>query len=152
MADHKDKMLVLEKFLPYRLSYLTNIISHQLARLYTTQFDITPHEWKILAILNRYPNISAAHAGEKTAMDKVAVSRAVKGLSEKNLLHKIFSPEDKRRSMLNLTDEGTKLFHKIAPLVTDYENGLLAILTKQEQGQLSQILDKLTHHVTAVKP
>jgi len=152
MTDNKDKTLVLENFLPYRLSYLTNIISHQLAQLYTTQFDITAHEWKILAILNRYPNISAADAGEKTAMDKVAVSRAVKELSEKALVHKIFAAEDKRRSVLNLTGQGTDLFHKIAPLVTDYENGLLAILTKQEQGQLSQILDKLTHHVTTVKP
>ncbi len=151
MTDNKDNALVLENFLPYRLSYLTNIISHQLAQLYTTQFDITPHEWKILAILNRYPNISAADAGERTAMDKVAVSRAVKGLSEKSLLHKIFSREDKRRSVLNLTGQGTDLFHKIAPLVTDYENALLAILTKQEQEQLSQLLDKLTHHVTTEK-
>ncbi|VAX02828.1 Transcriptional regulator, MarR family [hydrothermal vent metagenome] len=152
MTNNKDKALVLENFLPYQLSFLTNIISHQLAQLYTTQFDITPHEWKILAILNRYPNISAAQAGEKTAMDKVAVSRAIKGLSEKKLVHKIFSAEDKRRSVLNLTDQGTDLFHKIAPLVTEYENSLLAILTKQQQAQLDQLLDKLTHHVSGGKP
>jgi len=148
MANKKNTALVLEKFLPYRLSYLTNIISQQISRLYTAEFDITPHEWKILAILNRYPNISAALAGDRTAMDKVAVSRAVKGLSGKGLIHKIFSAQDKRRSVLSLSDKGQDIFHKIEPLVTDYEQSLLAVLTPEQQVQLDQLLTKMTHHTS----
>ena len=148
MSDNKNNMLVLESFLPYRLSFLTNIISRKLARLYSEKFDITPHEWKILANLKRYPNISAAEAGEKTAMDKVAVSRAVNGLSQKGLVHKIFSEEDKRRSVLNLTDDGEQIYQKIEPLVTDYESQLLTCLNEDELSQLDQLLDKLTQHVS----
>ncbi len=146
MSDNNNK-LVLESFLPYRLSYLTNIISRALAGLYAEQFDITPHEWKILANLSRYPNISAAEAGEKTAMDKVAVSRAVRGLCDKGLVHKIFSREDRRRSVLNLTEKGAEIYRQIEPLVTDYENSLLKILTPQELSQLDHLLAKLTRHV-----
>jgi len=148
MSHTPQRPLLLEKFLPYRLSYLTNIISHQLARLYTEQFGITPHEWKILANLNRYPNISAAEACEKTAMDKVAISRAVKGLSDKGLVDKIFAPEDKRRSVLSLTPQGTDIYHQIEPLVVAYEKSLTDILTPKDQTQLEQLLDKLTQHVT----
>lgn len=148
MSDHKKNKLVLERFLPYRLSYLTNIISRKLARLYSGQFDVTVHEWKILATLNRHPNISAAKAGEKTAMDKVAVSRAVRGLCDKGLVDKIFSKEDRRRSVLNLTGEGETVYSRIEPLVTDYENSLLDILNSQELSQLNHLLDKITDHVT----
>ncbi len=149
MSVNKNSKLVLERFLPYRLSYLTNIISRKLARLYSDQFDITTHEWKILATLNRHPNISAANAGEKTAMDKVAVSRAIKGLCDKGLVHKIFSKEDRRRSVLNMTEEGEAIYSRIEPLVTEYENSLLAILNSQELSQLDHLLDKMTAHVTS---
>ncbi len=144
MADGENDKLVLERFLPYRLSYLTNIISRKLARLYSEQFDITPHEWKVLANLSRHPNISAAKTGEKTAMDKVAVSRAIKGLCDKGLVHKVFSSEDRRRSVLNLTKKGGKIYHQIEPLVTAYEDRLLSILDKDELVQLDHLLTKLT--------
>ncbi len=142
--DGKNDKLVLERFLPYRLSYLTNIISRKLARLYSEQFDITPHEWKVLANLSRHPNISAAKTGEKTAMDKVAVSRAIKGLCDKGLVHKVFSSEDRRRSVLNLTKKGGEIYHQIEPLVIAYEDRLLSILDKDELVQLDHLLTKLT--------
>lgn len=146
MVDNKSPELVLESFLPYRLSYLTNIISRKLARLYSEQFDINPHEWRILANLTRYPNISAAEVGEKIAMDKVAVSRAIKNLCDMGLVHKVFSPEDRRRSVLNLTEEGRDIYHKIEPLVIAYEESLLTILDKAELSQLDNLLSKLTDH------
>lgn len=149
MSVNRNSKLVLESFLPYRLSYLTNIISRKLALLYSRQFNITTHEWKILANLYRYPNISAAMAGEKTAMDKVAVSRAVRRLCDKGLVHKIFAVEDRRRSVLNLTGKGINIYHQIEPLVIDYENSLLDILDAQELFQLDHLLNKLTGHVTA---
>jgi len=147
MADGKNDKLVLERFLPYRLSYLTNIISRKLARLYSEQFDITPHEWKVLANLSRHPNISAAKTGEKTAMDKVAVSRAIRGLCDKGLVHKIFSSEDRRRSVLNLTKEGRRIYHQIEPQMIEYERFLQDILSQEEQNQLDRLLIKLTTHV-----
>ncbi|VAV97902.1 Transcriptional regulator, MarR family [hydrothermal vent metagenome] len=147
MADGKNDKLVLERFLPYRLSYLTNIISRKLARLYSEQFDITPHEWKVLANLSRRPNISAAETGVKTAMDKVAVSRAIRGLCDKGLVHKIFAKEDRRRSVLNLTKKGREIYHQIEPQMIEYENYLQDILNQEEQNQLDCLLTKLTIHV-----
>jgi len=142
-----DNDLVLEKFLPYRLSYLTNIISRKLARLYSEEFGITAHEWKILANLNRHPDISAAEVGEKTAMDKVAVSRAVSGLCYKGLVDRKISQQDRRRSVLNMTAEGKKIYGQIEPLVIDYEKALLNTLSPKELSLFDQLLDKLTRHV-----
>ncbi|PCI47487.1 MAG: MarR family transcriptional regulator [Alphaproteobacteria bacterium] len=148
MSDNKKNNLVLENFLPYRLSYLTNIISRKLSRLYSGKFNISPHEWRILANLNRYPHISAAETGERTAMDKVTISRAIKSLCDMGLVHKIFSKEDRRRSVLSLTREGKDIYRQIEPLVTGYENSLLSSLNHQELSQLDHLLNKLTDHVT----
>ncbi len=150
MADKDAKPLVLESFLPYRLSFLTNIISQDLARLYGEKFDLTPHEWKVLANLKRHANMSAAEVGDNTAMDKVAVSRAVRSLCDKGLVDKIFSQQDRRRSVLNLTDKGEEIYHQIEPLVVSYESDLLASLDQAELTQLDHLLTKLT--TRAVKP
>lgn len=144
-----DNDLILERFLPYRLSYLSNIISRRLARLYSEEFGITAHEWKILANLNRHPDISAAEVGEMTAMDKVAVSRAVSGLCYKGLVDRKISQQDRRRSVLNMTAEGKKIYGQIEPLVIKYEKSLLNILTAGELTQLDHLLDKLTGHAGA---
>ena len=46
MTENKKKALLLEEFLPYRLSYLVNMIGIELARLYTDDFGITHSEWR----------------------------------------------------------------------------------------------------------
>lgn len=152
MSDNKPKKLVLENFLPYRLSFLTNIISRKLSSLYSKQFDITPQEWKVLAILSGHPDISAAEAGERAVLDKVTVSRAVSGLKEKGLVDKSFSELDRRRSVLNLTADGKYIYCQIEPRMIDYENFLLSILSREEKSKLDHLLHKLTAHVTDSSP
>ena len=78
MAD--PDLLDLEHFLPYRLSVLSNRISQDIARLYADRFGLGITEWRVLAVLGRHPGISAREVAERTAMDKVAVSRAVASL------------------------------------------------------------------------
>ena len=72
--------LHLEEFLPYQLSYLTNLVSQDLAALYTDKFGIAHTEWRVMAVLGLSSGVSAAYVAEKTAMDKVAVSRAINNM------------------------------------------------------------------------
>ena len=66
--------------MPYRLSVLTNIVSMSIAEAYEREFGLTIPQWRVIAVLARYPDLSAIEVAERTAMDKVAVSRAVQGL------------------------------------------------------------------------
>ena len=72
--------LHLEQFLPYRLSVLANIVSATIAAAYAEKHQLSIPEWRVIAVLAREPGLSAAEVAERTAMDKVAVSRAVSGL------------------------------------------------------------------------
>ena len=69
--------LILEDYLPYRLSVLSNTVSRALARLYEQRFGLTVAEWRIMAVLARFGPLSANAVCDRTAMDKVQVSRAV---------------------------------------------------------------------------
>ncbi|MEJ2275363.1 MAG: MarR family transcriptional regulator [Woeseiaceae bacterium] len=139
MADE----LRLENFMPYRLSVLSNTVSTTVARAYDKRFKVSIPEWRVIAILGRFPGLSAVEVAERTMMDKVAVSRAVTKLIKKGRIDRQFADADKRRSILNLTDEGKMLHDEIAELALGFESDLLAGLSPEELEQLNTIMEKL---------
>ena len=58
-------ILDLEHFLPYRLSVLSNRISQDIARLYADRFQLNVTEWRLLAVLGRYPDLTATELVER---------------------------------------------------------------------------------------
>src|SRR3546814_12463572 len=82
-------VLDLERFLPYRLSVLSNRVSQTIADFYVERFGLAVTEWRVIAVLGRFAGLSANGVAVRTAMDKVAVSRAVARLLERGLLGQI---------------------------------------------------------------
>jgi DNA-binding MarR family transcriptional regulator len=144
MAERGEhQVLELERFLPYRLSVLSNIVSQAIAREYESRFQLSITEWRVVAILGRYDGIAARDVAQRTAMDKVAVSRAVATLMKDGRVKRATADHDKRESVLRLTAKGWKIFDQVAPLALEHERRLLAHLDAEEQRWLTRILDKL---------
>lgn len=135
--------LELERFLPYRLSVLSNRISTAIADVYADRFGIGITEWRAIAVLGRYPGLSAGEVAQRTAMDKVAVSRAVAALLDKGLLQRDIHADDRRRSVLSLSGAGQRMHAQVAPLALDMERRLLQELDADEQDLLMRLLEKL---------
>lgn len=148
MASAKRKptpaeLLVLEEFLPYRLSVLSNRVSRAIARRYAKTFDLSIPEWRVIAVLGRRPGLSAKEIAEATEMDKVAVSRAVARLTAAKRVAARPDREDARRQLLSLTREGEALHARIAPIALESEQRLLAVLDTRERDQLNRLIDRL---------
>jgi len=140
-ADHQT--LELERFLPYRLSVLSNTVSQAIAAIYQRRFALSVTEWRVMAVLGRYEDLSARAVAERTAMDKVAVSRALARLIAAGRVRRMVAPHDKRQSVLQLTAKGWKVYDQVAPLALEHERRLLAHLDHDEREWLGRILDKL---------
>ncbi|MDZ4692301.1 MarR family winged helix-turn-helix transcriptional regulator [Terricaulis sp.] len=148
MASAKRKSapgdeLVLEEFLPYRLSILSNRISRAIAARYAETFNLTIPEWRIIAVLGRAEALSAKDIAEATEMDKVAVSRAVARLVAAKRVAARADRADARRQNLSLTREGESVYARIAPIALASERKLLAALDARERAQLDALLDRL---------
>ena len=135
--------LDLEHFLPYRLSVLSNRISSAIAREYSQRFGLGVTEWRVMAILGRYPGLSANQVAQRTAMDKVAVSRAVARLLEAGRLLRSFDDDDRRRSVLHLSDVGYAVYDQVAPLALAFEKHVLDDMPADERALLFRLLDRL---------
>lgn len=147
-----DELLILEKFLPYRLSVLSNRLSAVISESYSRRFGLTIPEWRVIAVLALDPGISAAEVAERTAMDKVAVSRAVRRLLATGRARRETAAGDRRRSVLELTAEGRRIYRRITPALRRYEAELLAGLSAREQRLLDAFLRRLEHRAPAVQP
>ncbi len=142
-ADHASAELVLESFLPYRLSVLSNRVSQAIARIYAERFDLSVTEWRLMAVLGRYPGLTAGELVERTAMDKVAVSRAVAGLMASGRVERGSDERDRRRVPLNLSAAGRAVYAQVAPLALEYERALLSGLDAAEYAQFDALLGRL---------
>ncbi len=76
-------------------------------------------------------------------MDKVAVSRAVTKLVKSGRIDRKFADADRRRSILNLSEEGRRVHNEIAPLALRFERDLLEGLSPDETETLKTIMDRL---------
>lgn len=137
------EVLELEHFLPYRLSVVSNHISQTIADAYAERFGISITEWRVLAVLGRFPELSANGVAERTAMDKVAVSRAVARLLRTGMIERETHDSDRRRSVLRLSGTGYQVYDQVAPMALEYERRLLAGFSDSERATLGRLLDRL---------
>jgi DNA-binding MarR family transcriptional regulator len=136
-------MLHLEHFVPYRLSVLTNIVSMSIAEAYEREFGLSIPQWRVIAVLARYPDLSAIEVAERTAMDKVAVSRAVQGPLAQRRLLRTYDSGDRRRTRLRLSTAGQSVYTRVAPLALNYEKKLLDALSPTDRRALDRLLGRL---------
>lgn len=135
--------LQLARFLPYRVSILANTVSHTLARLYEKRFGITIPEWRVIAVLGSGETLSAGEIAQRTAMDKVQVSRAISRMLASNLILREAGDTDRRKALLTLTPKALEIYDEIVPMALDYQDELTNTLSREETEQFDRLLTKL---------
>lgn len=139
--------LDLDGFVPYRLSVLTNRVSSAIARHYAERFDLSVPEWRVIAVLGQAPGLSAREVAQRTAMDKVQVSRAVQSLLGAKRLTRTAHANDGRIAHLSLSARGQAIYNEVVPLALSLERQFLSVLSQSEQKSLDTLLDKLSRHM-----
>ena len=124
--------LVLDNFIPYRLSVASNSVSDAIARAYEALFGLSIPEWRLIAVIAEGEGITQQAIGAATRMDKVTVSRAAIALVERGLLARHANPGDRRSHLLALTEAGQRLYAAVAPKALALEERLLAAFEPAE--------------------
>jgi DNA-binding MarR family transcriptional regulator len=146
-----SQVLVLEKFLPYRLSVLAQLVSESLHDLYAQPYGLTVTQWRVMAALGRFAPLTASDVGQRIVMNKVAVSRAVAGLMQRGLVERATDRADRRRASLRLSARGRVMHARIVPLALDYEAKLCTALTPEERGVFEKLADRLFARAEALR-
>ena len=147
-----QSQLDLDRFMPYRLSVLTNRVSSAIARQYSDRFELTIPEWRAMAVLGGTSGLSAREVAERTAMDKVRVSRAIESLMRARRVQREADASDGRVTRLSLTPKGRAIYDEVVPLALHLEEIFLSALTPQERRTLETLMDKLSRQARLLAP
>jgi DNA-binding MarR family transcriptional regulator len=101
---------------------------------------------RLLLLLGRRPDITAARIAEIVGVDAAAVSRAVKSLKARHLIAEARGP---LRS-LSLTEQGKVLWHQIEKISDEREVRLLRGFTEEEAEQVLNYLSRMLDNMAEV--
>lgn len=133
----------LHNFFPYMVRVFYRSVSESIGHIYTSKFNLSVSEWRVLVVLGTTNVFSASEIVERSSVTKVNVSRATKNLQKRGLLKRDINGSDKRRAALRLTAEGKEIYTALVPLVTALEEELLEGLTQQEFETLLSLMSKI---------
>ena len=142
MNDPENR-LILEQFLPFRLSRLSEAVSLKFATHYKRVYGMTRPEWRALAALGQHGNLTSSQICQFCTMHKTKVSRAVQALFERGWITRNRDVADRRVEFLQLTDKGRKNYIKLVDLANTFESELTAPLSSSAQASIRQALELL---------
>lgn len=144
-------LLALESFLPYRLNLVSETVSQAFASLYETQFGIARPEWRVIALLGQYGQLTAKTIGERSAMHKTKVSRAVASLEKRKLVVRTPNPDDMRESFVELAPEGQAIYEAIVPQALAFTKALHESLSAAQRDVLDDMLERIMERVKTLR-
>ena len=93
--------------------------------------------------------MTASDIVSRSSIDKVQVSRAIKGLTKAGLLARQIDRDDRRRSMLELTAKGEEMLSELVPLVREVEEQMLSGISNKDRVQLKKLMEKVRNNTCA---
>ncbi|MGE7472658.1 MarR family winged helix-turn-helix transcriptional regulator [Bosea sp. NPDC003192] len=139
-----DRALHLEQFLPYRLNVVGFFASRALGRVYGTRFGIGIPEWRVIAQLGEFGQLTSRDIGELSQMHKTKVSRAVSELDKRGLVMRAENRADRREAFITLTPAGQRLYAQIVPLALAFEERWIEGVSPEELRVFERVLAVLT--------
>src|SRR5215203_4191603 len=126
------KRLILDHFIPYRLSVTSNVVSDVIATAYEELFALNIPEWRVIAVVAENDGVTQQGICAATRMDKVTVSRAAIALVDRGLIARALNSADRRSRLLALTRAGCKLYADVAPKALEFEQRIFENFPAEE--------------------
>ncbi len=135
--------LKLENFLPYRIARFSQLLSEHFSEIYQKEFDLTIPQWRSIVHLAAAEPLSAKAIGERAGLDKSTLSRALVQLEKRAIIIKTVDPNDKRATLLRLSEQGIALYEQLAPKALAWQASTTDVLSEQEYKQLLTLINRL---------
>lgn len=144
-----EPLIELERFLPYRLNVVAEAVSRALSRVYGERYGMTIPEWRVIATLGQYGQMTAKAIGAHSRMHKTKVSRAVASLAARGLIQRAANEADLREAFLSLTPRGLTVYRTLVPDIVAFADRLLDGIGKKDRQSLDRLLGEVERRATA---
>ncbi len=134
---------------PYTLDsqvgYLLRLANQRHAAIFQTHTldGLTAQQFAALVRIGEEGSVSQNRLGRLAAMDVATIKGVADRLRSKGLTRVVPDPDDKRRMLISLTDEGAALLARMREVGRRISDETLAPLSKAERASFLALLNKL---------
>ena len=121
---------------------LTQLTKHVYRRTSEEQLGMRLKEFATLAMLHDHSPIPQHELGELMCVDANNLVLLLNDLEAREFAVRRRDPTDRRRHLVEITDEGLRAFGSAEKAIEGVEDDVLASLTRHERGELRQLLAK----------
>lgn len=133
-----------------RLLSCVTVIEKRLRRRLIAQYDTTLPRFDVMAALERSPEgVSMGELSQALLVSNGNVTALVKQLESDGYVSSNPAPEDRRSSIVLLTDRGRAHFAELAAVHRQWIQGMFAAVSDDDQLELYELLAKLKHSIGA---
>jgi DNA-binding MarR family transcriptional regulator len=107
------------------------------------QTGVHPYHHAILIVLDERSHETQGSIADALGYDRGQLVGLLDELEEKGLVQRRRDPNDRRRHLVTLTPEGTKMLRRLRALAREVESDFLSPLTDTERAELHALLLRL---------
>ncbi|MER6349471.1 MarR family winged helix-turn-helix transcriptional regulator [Streptomyces sp. NPDC001595] len=128
------------------LGHLTRRLQQAHHLLWNTMVseETTSPQFAVLNTLVTEPGLDQRTVGERVGLDRSTIAEVIGRLVGRGLLDKVRDPQDGRRFLLRLTDEGARAQRKLAVRAARMNQVFLAPLSDEERTQFLGLIQRVS--------
>ncbi|QRG67732.1 MarR family winged helix-turn-helix transcriptional regulator [Brevibacillus choshinensis] len=134
------------------VGFLINNTGRSMTRYLTSAFnhlDVTTEQWSVLKCLEEEDGLAIKELSKRVGKDQANVTRISDLLERKGYLVRKPNPEDKRSSLVCLTEAGREMTNELIPIDEKVHEVALSGISEEEISFLKQLLAKIRENVSA---
>ncbi|MFI9773718.1 MarR family winged helix-turn-helix transcriptional regulator [Streptomyces sp. NPDC051956] len=106
--------------------------------------EITSPQFAVLNALVAEPGLDQRTVGERVGLDRSTIAEVISRLSRRGLIDKVRDPQDGRRSLLRLTEDGARVHRKLTVRTARMNQIFLAPLSADEQAVFFDLIQRVS--------
>jgi DNA-binding MarR family transcriptional regulator len=134
-----------DDLLNYQLKMLVKIGGAPAIRLCEGSFGVSRQEWRIIAALTEDGPMSPSELAQRCSpLEPGAISKLVSSLTNKKLILRVRSSDDKRHATVEVSAAGAQLYAELFPQLAGINRRIMSVLDESEALLLEDFLKRLT--------
>jgi DNA-binding MarR family transcriptional regulator len=107
----------------------------------TRPAGLTALQYTALTVLERHPDLTAAHLARHSVVTGQSMADMVTTLLDRGLIERHRDPADRRRLVIALTPAGRSLLDRLRPQVSALQSRMLSPLSEDQATELRHLLE-----------
>ncbi|MBE7416644.1 MAG: winged helix-turn-helix transcriptional regulator [Ideonella sp.] len=133
----------------FKLVRVVNLTARPFVETLARRHRLSLNEWRAMIVLAGHPGSAAHEIADITGLDKMSVSRAIAALGRHRRIVRRADPHDARRTLLELSAAGRRLYEAIGARGRAREIELFAGLDAADKTHLEGLVDRMIAAVDA---